>query len=122
MINTSNKLVLLVALTTLSISACAKDPDCTSPEAWPSGMAFTLLKNEGMIDNKDFDYNNTQVKRFASERIGDDLYRQVHLIRFSTMSGKKVSVITVNDASSEECSMSPVEVYLLDKQLGELIK
>jgi hypothetical protein len=35
-------------------------------------------------------------------------------------SGDPVEVITVNDASHEECSMSGVDVFVISKELGGL--
>lgn len=102
----------------------AKSPDCSHPDAWPSGMAFTHLKNAGMVDNDSLDAKKTRVSRLASERIGKHrydgkaVYRQVHLVQFFKKSGEPIEVITVNDASHIECSMSDVDVYVISKHLG----
>lgn len=108
--------VLLIALST---AALAKAPDCTKPDGWPAGMAFTHLKNAGVLDNDLLDFSKTKVTRLASEKIGKDLYRQVHLVRFVKRSGEAIVAMTVNEASSLECSMSNVDVYLISKQLGD---
>lgn len=113
------RVALLVALAAASGAGCAKSPDCTGPDAWPAGMAFTHLKNAGVFDNADLDFSQTQVTRLASEKIGSDRYRQVHLVRFVKKSGEAVSAITVNDASNEECSLSGVEVFLVERRLGK---
>jgi hypothetical protein len=118
MIRLTYLLTILVALVALPTLALAKTPDCTHPDAWPSGMAFTHLKNAGVVDNDLFDFKKTQVTRLASEKIAKDLYRQVHLVRFFKNSGEQVSAITVNEVSSQECSMSNVDVYLVSRQLG----
>ena len=76
-------------------------------------MAYTKLVNQGFIDRGDSEYQQTKTTRIASEKIGPDLYTQVHRIVFSNQSGEKVEVITVNNASNEECSMSSVDVYLV---------
>lgn len=99
--------------------AFAKSPDCAYPEGWPSSMAFTYLKNAGLVNNEVLDFTKTTTKRLASEKIDKDLYRQVHLVRFFKKTGEQVVVITVNDASHEECSMSGVDVYVVSKQLGD---
>ena len=80
-------------------------------------MAFTFLKNAGITDNSKVDFSKTKVVRLASEQIGKDLYRQVHYITFFEKSSEIISVITVNDASMEECSMSEVEVYQVKERL-----
>lgn len=59
-----------------------------------------------------------KVRLITSEKIGKDLFRQVHLIQFSVKTGEKLSAITVNEVSSQECSMSNVDVYLVSRQLG----
>jgi hypothetical protein len=56
--------------------------------------------------------------RLASEKIGKDLYRQVHLVTLTDDAGKTVEVVTVNDASSQECSMSSVDAYVVSRHLG----
>jgi len=40
-------------------------------------------------------------------------------VTFTEKSGKTIEVITRNDASNEECSMSGVEVYVVSNRLGE---
>lgn len=111
---------LFAAALLLALPTCgrADGPDCTAPEAWPGSMAFTHLKNGGVVDGAGLDLGKTKVTRIASEKIGKDLYRQVHLVRFVRKSGEEVNAITVNDASHEECSMSDVTVYAITKRLG----
>ena len=94
-------------------------PNCAGTEHWPTSMAFSSLKNAGITNNDELDFAKTKTVRFASERIGKDLYRQIHLVTFIKKTGETIQVITNNDASNEECSMSGVEVYLVSKQLGE---
>jgi len=55
----------------------------------------------------------------ASEQIGRNLYRQVHRAIFTEKSGKTIEIITVNSASSEECSMSDVDVFVVSQHLGK---
>jgi hypothetical protein len=114
-----SQFAILLVFAAASTWALAKDPDCTNPEAWPAGMAFTHLKNTGVVDNDALDFKKTKVTRLASERVGKDLYRQVHLVRFVRTSGEPVSAITVNEVSRQECSMSGVDVYLVSKRLGD---
>lgn len=115
------RLSTCVALTLLllSSSVMAKNPDCSHPDSWPGSMAFATLKNAGLVDNDTVDFKKTQVVYLASEKIGKDLYRQVHLVSFVKTSGEKVEAITVNEASHQECSMSGVDVYVVSKRLGD---
>jgi hypothetical protein len=113
------QLIILTLFATFSICAFAKVPDCTNPDAWPAGMAFTHLKNAGIVDNDVVDFKKTQVKRLASEKIGENLFRQVHFVCFFKRSGEQIQVITVNEVSSEECSMSGVDVYLVSEKIGD---
>lgn len=110
---------LIISVLTTSL-AYAKSPDCTGPNRYPASVAFVYLKNAGITDNYKVDFDKTKVMRLASEKIGTDLYRQVHYIVFTEKSGVKIDVITVNDASSEECSMSGVEVFVVAKHFGKL--
>ena len=83
-------------------------------------MAFVHLKNAGLLQNETIDFTKTQITRLASEKIGKDLYRQVHQITFFRKSMDKISVVAVSDASYEECSMSGVVVFVISQQLGDL--
>ena len=111
--------LLAVSILVLSFPVFAKNPDCTGPERWPSSMAFVYLKNAEIIDSDTLDFDKTRAVRLASEKIGKDLYRQVHLITFVKKSGEIVKTITLNDASHEECSVSGVDVYVVSKYLGD---
>lgn len=114
------KLLMVIILVVLSSSLVfAKKPDCTGVDGWPTSMAFGYLKNAGITDNYKVDFTKTKCIRLASEKIGKDLYRQIHLVKFTEKSGKTIEVITINDASSEECSMTGVDVFLVTMQLGE---
>lgn len=96
----------------------AKDPDCTGVDRWPTAMAFGELKDVGITDNDKLDFTKTKTIRLASEKIGKDLYRQIHHITFVEKSGNTIEVITSNEASSEECSMSDVDVFVISQHLG----
>ncbi|RQR33945.1 MULTISPECIES: hypothetical protein [unclassified Burkholderia] len=100
------------------VHALAADPDCAGLDRWPTSMAFVKLKNAGLTDNDKLDFNKTKTVRLASERIGNDLYRQVHHVVFTEKSGETIEVITASDASREECSMSDVEVFVISRRLG----
>ena len=82
-------------------------------------MAFVYLKNAGITTNDKVDFTKTKTVRLASEKIGNDLYRQIHRVIFTEKSGKTIDVITINDVSSEEGSISNVEILVISKQLGQ---
>jgi hypothetical protein len=77
------------------------------------------LKNLNIVSPKNIDYEKTKTVLLSSQKIGDDLDKEIHHITFYKKNGKKVEVITVNDTSSEECSMSGVDVYLIDKKITD---
>jgi len=112
------KFTICVWLSFLSSFVFAKDPDCTGVEAWPTSMAFVHLKNAAITNNDKLDFAKTKTVRLASEKIAPDLYHQVHHVSFIEKSGRLIEVITTNDVSSEECSMSEVDVYVVSKHLG----
>jgi hypothetical protein len=93
----------------------AQSPDCAYPEGWASSMAFSYLRDDGVAG---IDFTKTKIKEIASEKIGEDLYRQVHLVTFFKNTGEKVVVMTVNDASHDECSIGLVDVYVVSKKIG----
>jgi hypothetical protein len=88
-------------------------------------MAFVHLKNAGLTDNDKLDFTKTKTERIASERIGQarapvrGLFRQVHHVTFFEKSGRSIQVITVNTASRAECSESPVQVFVVSRQIGD---
>ncbi len=112
------KQVLLVVGLALSTSAFGASPKCDGVDNWASNMAFVHLKNAGITTNDNVLWDHRKVERIASEKIGKDLYRQVHRVTLTENGGNVIEVITVNDASHEECSMSPVDVYVVSKHLG----
>jgi len=81
-------------------------------------MAFVLLKNEGITNNEKVDFSKTETVRLASEKIGKDLYHQVYLVKLREFSGRTIEAIAVHDASSEECSMTEVELFVVSQRLG----
>jgi hypothetical protein len=91
------------------------DPQCDGPDNWAAMSAYGTLKNAGLVDNYTTDFSKTKVTRIASQRMGKDLYRQVHDVVFVNKSGQTLEVITVNEASHQECSMSGVDVYVVGK-------
>ncbi|MCC8392701.1 hypothetical protein LJ656_08885 [Paraburkholderia sp. MMS20-SJTR3] len=113
-----------VAVLVLSLPALclAKPPPC---DRWPTNIAEGWLMDEGLIERANLDHSKTRALRLSSEKIGKDelygkdLYRQVYHITYYDKRGKQiVSVITVNDAGWEECSMSQVEVFVVSQHMG----
>jgi hypothetical protein len=98
--------------------ASPKDPACSTQNSWAPSMAFVHLKNAGLTDNAKTDFSKVLVQRIASQRIGRDLYRQVHNVKLPQSDGTSLEVITVNDASTQECSMGAVDVYVVGRKLG----
>jgi hypothetical protein len=104
----------------ISEHAGAGAPNCSKPDGWASNMAFSQLKNLGLLHNETTDFARTKVTRLASEKIGTDLYRQIHQIVFTEKSGHTLAVITISDASHQECSMGDVRVFVISQQVGRL--
>jgi hypothetical protein len=102
---------LLSSVVLIPTLAWSAHPDCAG--RWPTTMAYVHLKNAGIV----VEQPTAKTTRLASEQIGPDLYRQVHLVSFPKGS-KSVKVITINDASSQECSMSEVQAFVVSQELG----
>ena len=64
------------------------------------------------------DLSKTKVRRLASEKIGKDVYVQVHLVTYMKKTGEPVPVVTVNEASHQECSISATDVYVVSNKIG----
>jgi hypothetical protein len=110
--------IAFLLLASVALEAAARHPDCAGVERWATSMAFVHLKNAHLTDNDDLDFRKTKTVRLASEKIGKDLYRQIHYVVFTEKSGRTIEVITSNDASNVECSMSAVTVFVVSKRLG----
>jgi len=112
---------LLIALTicvpAIAQSKAAKSsgPECSG--GWPTNMTFGHLKNAGLVDNASVDFSKTKTVRLASEKIGKDLWHQVYHVTFTKTSGEMIESIAIHDASTEECSMTGVEVFVISKHL-----
>ena len=110
-----NRATLAALLLSVPAFAHAEDPKCDGPFGWAATMAFVTLKNAELVENSEVDFTATRVVRLASERVGKDLYRQVHRIIFTKQYGPQIEVITVNNASHAECSESGVQVFLVSR-------
>ena len=109
--------LIIMILTICSSEVFAEGPDCSGVNRWPTKMALAILKNAGIIHNEQIDFNKTNIIRLSSEKIGEDLYRQIHFITFYEKSGNTIKVITSNLASKEECSISDVDVFIISNHL-----
>ncbi len=107
------RLALTIAFLAVLPATQAASPRCDGPENWAAGMAQATLKNAGLLNPGEIDFPKTRVMRIASEKIGKDLYRQVHRIIYTKTSGGTLEVIAVNDASHTECSESGVEIFVV---------
>ena len=107
----------VLVLTCVAASPAPRQPDCSGPDRWPANMAFVKLKNAGLITNSKVDFNHVKSRTIVSQRIGQDLWRQVFRVTFLLKSGRKLEAIVVSDASSDECSMSDPQVFLISKAL-----
>ncbi len=110
--------VLLLSASAISQSQSKEvaGPDCSG--RWPTIMAFVQMKNAGLADNASIDSSKTKTVRLASEKRGKDLWHQVYDVTFTKKSGEVLEAIAVHDASSEECSMTGVEVFVVSKHLN----
>lgn len=106
----------LIALALAVPVVCfAASPQCAS---WPTNMALVQLKNAGITDPTKVDESKTKAVRLASEKVGKDRYRQVYDITFYETAGRAIEVVTSSEASSTECSMGSVDIYVVSRKLG----
>jgi hypothetical protein len=109
---------IFVLLLSFAATSSWADPKCDGPNNWAASMAFVHLKNAGLTDSYKTLHKQISVTRIASQRVGKDLYRQVHRVTLPQVGGKAIDVLTVSDASSQECSMDEVEVFVVSQRLG----
>jgi hypothetical protein len=103
----------LILLGLLPIMSFAKAPDCHN---WPMNMTEMWMRSAGIVDFKNLIIPKTKITLLASEKKGKDLYTQIYHFVFYDQKGKSYEVITKNEASYEECSMSQVNSYLISKR------
>ncbi|WP_239427677.1 hypothetical protein [Snodgrassella communis] len=106
------KFLLTILLEFFSILSYAKAPDCHS---WPMTMAAMWMKNANIVDMVDIDEPKSKITLLASEKKKKGLYTQIYHFVFYDKKGNTYEVITKNDSSYEECSMSNVSSYLISK-------
>jgi hypothetical protein len=108
-------LLLLLAAPAIGAARATPLPAGLPCASWPTSMAEVNLQNAGLVRIAQLDEAKTRATPIATEKIGADLYRQVFDITLYARSGQAFHVITVNRASSTECSMSGVDVYLVSR-------
>jgi hypothetical protein len=110
-------LVLTISLTVVAQIKPAErnGPDCSG--GYPTNMSQAQLKNAGLLEYADIDFTETQTVRLASEKTGSNRWHQVYLVTFFKRSGGTVEAIAIHDASSEECSLSDIEVFVVSRHL-----
>lgn len=106
-----------LAFICIAASPVPKAPDCSGPDHYAAGVAFATLKNSGALTNENVDFERVKSTTIVSQKIGKDLWRQVFHVTFPLKSGRPAEAIVVSDASSEECSMSTPQIYLISKAL-----
>ena len=92
---------LAAAIILSTAPAFAKDPDCGGPNHLPAAMVFVAMKNAKIVTNDQIDFSRTRVTRLASEKIGPDLWRQVHLVQYFRRDGSALEAIAVSDSSQD---------------------
>ncbi|KAA8995630.1 hypothetical protein FJU30_24020 [Affinibrenneria salicis] len=104
--------LFFLALLPVAASAKAVPNDCHS---WPMNMTEVWLKNSGIVDITDLDESKTEITLLASEKKPHHLYTNIFKFMFHAKDGETYEVITKNDASDDECSVSEVDSYLISK-------
>lgn len=109
---------VLIAITPLLAIANFSEAAGPSCPSWPTNMSYTVLKNAGLTDESKLDLSRTKAVRLASEKIGKDRYRQIYDITFREKSGGEIRVVTSSVASSDECSISSVDIYVVARKFN----
>ncbi|WP_239326024.1 hypothetical protein [Snodgrassella gandavensis] len=107
------KNLLAILLGIFPVVCLAKAPDCHN---WPMNMTKGWLKNANITDIYNLDESKTKITLLASEKKKKDLYIQIYHFVFFDKQGNTYEVITQNEASHEECSMSSVNSYLISNR------
>ncbi|PIT07259.1 hypothetical protein BGI30_10570 [Snodgrassella alvi] len=105
-------LIFLGLLPILSTLSHAKTTGCHS---WPMNMAEAWMQNAKIVDIPSLDESKTKIKLLALGKKKKGLYTQIYHFVFYDRKGNSYEVITKNEASDDECSMSDVDSYLISK-------
>ncbi|MCO6518706.1 hypothetical protein [Snodgrassella sp.] len=104
------KKFLIISLGLFPILSFATAPDCHN---WPMNMTEMWMRSAGIVDFKNLNIPKTKITLLASEKKGKNLYTQVYHFVFYDKDGNNYEIITTNEASDDECSMSSVNSYLI---------
>ncbi|PIT59933.1 hypothetical protein [Snodgrassella alvi] len=102
----------IIVLALLPLLSFAKGLGCYS---WPMNMTKAWMQNAGIVEIENLNESKTKITLLASEKKGKDLYTEIYHFIFFDKQGNSYQVITKNEASREECSISDVDSYLVSK-------
>lgn len=86
---------------------------------WAESMTFVYLKNLGLVNNYNIDFSKTKTTRLLSEKIGNDLYKQMYFVRYFYTNGNTIDVLAMHNASDKELSMSDVEIFIISEYVNK---
>ena len=114
----ARRLIALSAVGCIAAAPVPKNgPDCSGAERYPARVAFAAMKNEGLLNNDNVLWKQVRSRTIASQRIGKNLWRQVFRVTYPQKNGQNVEAIVVENVSTDECSMSEPQIYLISKAL-----
>jgi hypothetical protein len=92
------------AILLFAAAAASSNPNlgCSGPNSWVSGSAYAQLKNSGLLTPARVDFPKIHVMLLAQQKVGKELYRQIHEITFPLKSGSVVRAVITSNASSQE--------------------
>ena len=109
---------LLLPTLLVPVACYAGLPKGLPCSSWPINSGEVKLQNAGIVKMSELDHRKTKAVPVAIEKIGDDLYRQIYEITWYSKSGQQFRTITINDASSQECSITGVTMYMVSRKIG----
>lgn len=112
------KTILISILFFITLYAQTKD-DCTHLGNWAESISYNALIDKNIMNSDEMDYNKTKTILLAKEKIGKDLNKNVFLIKFVLKDKKIIEVIAISNSSSEECSISGVDVFLIKSKISD---
>ena len=108
----------VVALTLVSLPFAA---EATPPPAcahWPTTMALMSLKNAGILDPTQINEAATRSVLLAAQPLPHGIFKEIYSITYTSTDGRKTfDVITSNESSGEECSISDVTTFVVARKL-----
>lgn len=81
-------------------------------------MAVTYLQNDGLVLRGGVDSKSVQSTLLSIQPLGKGLYSQIWQLIITPNDAAPITVITRNTFSTEECSLSGVDVWVVKKHLG----